>query len=303
MRLPNLIVAGTSKAGSSSLFYWLEAHPEVYGAASKETFYFMDSDSTLFKPEASYHLHGLDGYQAFFPNCPEEAKIVVEATPHYIYQKTALDFFASCDPQPHIIFLLRKPSKRIFSDFSFTQNYLGYLDSRLTFNRVTDLLLNDGRDRLEDLGYSNQDFLKQWLEDQLPNNRYYEVINRWAKHFPPEKIQILLFEKMVANPVETLCSVSERLGIDANFYREFHFEKRTQTMAIKNKLVHQLLLKFAPYLSTSKLRSTLKSMYFKLNSSAVKPAELESLRRLDDYFRPHNQLLAEAFNLNLDCWN
>lgn len=303
MRLPNLIVAGTSKAGSSSLFYWLEAHPEVYGAASKETFYFMDRDSIMFEPEANYHLHGLDGYRAFFPNCPEEAKIVVEATPHYIYQKTALDFFANCDPQPHIIFLLRKPSKRIFSDFSFTQNYLGHLDSRLTFNRATDLLLNDGKDSLEDLGYSNQDFLKQWLEDQLPNNRYYEVISRWAKHFPPEKIQILVFEKMVANPLETLCSVSERLGIDANFYRDFHFEKRTQTVAIKNKLVHQLLLKFAPYLSTSKLRSTLKSMYFKLNSSAVKPAELESLRRLDDYFRPHNQLLAEAFNLNLDCWN
>jgi hypothetical protein len=303
MRLPNLIVAGTPKSGSSSLFYWLEAHPEVYGAASKETFYFIDRDSISFKPEANYHLHGLDGYEAFFPDCPEEAKIVVEATPHYIYQKTALDFFANCDPQPQIIFLLRKPSQRIFSSFSFTQNNLGYLDSRLTFNRATDLLLNCDRDSLEDLEYSNQDFLKQWLEDQLTNNRYYEVISRWAKHFPPEKIQILLFEKMVANPVETLCSVSERLGIDANFYREFHFEKRTQTMAIKNKLVHQLLLKFAPYLSTSKLRATLKSIYFKLNSSAVEPADLESLRRLDDYFRPYNQQLAEAFNLNLDCWN
>ncbi|MGL6342534.1 MAG: sulfotransferase, partial [Waterburya sp.] len=67
MKLPNLIIAGAPKAGSSSLFHWIAAHPEVYGAPCKETFYFIDRDSSLFRPEANYNLHGLDLYESFFP--------------------------------------------------------------------------------------------------------------------------------------------------------------------------------------------------------------------------------------------
>jgi N-formylglutamate amidohydrolase len=73
-------------------------------------------------------------------------------------------------------------------------------------------------------------------------------------------------------------------------------------MSIKNKFVHQMLLKLAPYLATSQLRGLLKSMYFKLNSSVPKSAQSESLARLKDYFRPYNQQLAEKFNLNLNSW-
>jgi hypothetical protein len=302
MKLPNLIIAGAPKAGSSSLFHWLAAHPEVYGAPCKETFYFIDRDSSLCRPKANYNLHGLDLYESFFPDCPDNIKIVLEATPHYIYQQTAKEFFANCDPQPHVIFLLRDPAKRIFSSFSFVQNNLARLDSNLTFEQMTDLLLDETGELAKKLNYPADSFFYEWLSTQLPNNRYYDFISSWAELFPKEKIHIILFEEMIANPQETLIQLAINLGIDPVFYQNFYFEKRTQTMAIKNKFVHQMLLKLAPYLATSKIRGLLKSMYFKFNSSAPKSATSESLSRLKAYFRPYNQQLAEKFNLNLNSW-
>ncbi len=303
MKLPNLVIAGAPKAGSSSLFYWLASHPEVYGAPCKETFFFIDRDSSLLRPKANYHLHGLDLYESFFPDCPDDAKVILEATPHYIYQKTALEFFANCDPQPHVVFLLRNPAKRVFSSFSFAQNYLNRLDSNLTFEKVTDLLLDTTGKLARDIDYEPDSFFWEWLNTQLPNNRYYDFIVPWTEHFPPEKIHIILFEEMVANPRDTLMNLANSMGIDANFYQGFYFEKRTQTVAVKNKFAHALLLKLAPYYaSAGKLRSVLKSLYFMLNSTKPKPASLNSIQRLDKYFQPYNQKLADKFNLNLDFW-
>ena len=303
MKLPNLIIVGAPKAGSSSLYHWLTAHPEVYGAPAKETFYFIDLDSSLLKQEANYNLQGLDLYESFFPNCPDNAKIILEATPHYIYQQTALEFFANCEEQPHVIFLLRKPSKRLFSSFSFAQNYLASLDSNLTFEQVTDLLLDETGTLVQELDYPPDSFFYVWLNDQLANNCYYNFIAPWAEQFPQEKIHIILFEEMIANPQATLIKLTKSLGIESDFYQNFYFETRTKTIAIKNKLVHKLLLKLAPYLGTSRIRGFLKSLYFRLNASAPKSAQSQSLERLDDYFRPYNQQLAKAFNLDLDLWN
>ena len=96
---------------------------------------------------------------------------------------------------------------------------------------------------------------------------YLNSILPWVEHFPQEKIHFILFEEMVADPRKTLIELSQDIEIDSNFYQDFHFEKRTQTIAIKNRFTHKLLLNFAPFLGTSKIRSLLKSFYFKLNTS------------------------------------
>ena len=302
MRLPNLIIAGVPKAGSTSLYYWLAAHPEVYSASCKETFYFIDRDSSLLRPEANYNLHGLERYESFFPDCPEDIKIVLEATPHYIYQQTALNFFANCNPQPHVVFLLRKPSQRIFSSFSFVQNNLALLDSKLTFEQVTDLLLDETGSLIKNLNYPQDDNIYQWLDVQLEKGYYYKQIAPWLELFPSEKIHIILFEEMIANPQKTLIDLAQNIAIDPNFYRDFYFEKRGRTIAIKNRFMHKLLLNIARVMGTSKYRDLLKSLYFKLNTSQPQKAKSQSLERLDNYFEPYNQKLSEALDLDLSIW-
>jgi hypothetical protein len=66
MPLPNLIIGGAPKCGTSSLFQWLADHPEVCGSRVKEIFYLMDRDHPLLKAESNFHNHGLCGYESYF---------------------------------------------------------------------------------------------------------------------------------------------------------------------------------------------------------------------------------------------
>jgi hypothetical protein len=304
MRLPNLIVAGAPKCGTSSLFNWLVDHPEVCGSRPKEPYYFMDENTPLFHSEANYQDFGLERYASFFKHCSSSAKILLEATPHYLYQETALNFFAACLPQPSIVFLLRKPSRQIFSLFGFLQNNETLVDKELSFAHFTDLLLEGKVERLEDYCYSKRSFFL--LKNALFYARYYDFLARWIERFPSHQIRIILFEQMIADPQATLHSLASDLGIAPDFYDRYDFPKDNQTVGreIKNRFIHRKAVTIASYLPTSDFKGTLREFYLKVqtkNTTAPSP-NCESLRRLEDYFVPYNRQLAQAFNLNLNCW-
>src|SRR5262249_17888741 len=129
MSLPNLIIAGAPKCGTGSLFKWLSDHPQVCGSRVKETFYLMDRGHPLLKYDSNFYTHGLDGYKAYFTHCNNCRKIIVEATTHYIYQKTALEVLSCLETKPQIIFVLRKPSSRVYSSYQYTKNNLANVES------------------------------------------------------------------------------------------------------------------------------------------------------------------------------
>lgn len=301
MNLPNLLIAGAPKCGTSSLFNWLAAHPEVCGSSPKETFYFVDQDNPLIRPAANYHQHGLDHYTFFPPGCSAQAQFFLEATTHHLYQKTALNFFANRQPQPQIIFVLRKPSARIFSSFNYTQNNLSRLDKDVSFRQFTDLLLEGKLDQIRDRFHSEQSFFT--LKHDLLYSQYSDFLLQWAKCFPPERLTILLFEQLKGDPGSILRRLARDLGIAADFYDQFDFTQRNQTMGVKNSFIHRTLRHFAPYFPKSPFKMILKSLYFNTQRDAtVAKPDSESLQKLDYYFTPYNQQLAEKFNLNLDCW-
>ena len=74
----------------------------------------------------------------------DEKKIILEATPDYIYQKTPLEVLPNLNPMPNIIFILRNPAKRLYSFFNFAKNNMGVLKKDISFteyiNRLSDLL-------------------------------------------------------------------------------------------------------------------------------------------------------------------
>src|SRR5881394_1202704 len=64
--LPNAVIGGAPKCGTSSAFTWLLQHPQVCGSKPKETCYLLDADDPLCQPDANWHTHGLEGYAAYF---------------------------------------------------------------------------------------------------------------------------------------------------------------------------------------------------------------------------------------------
>lgn len=298
VQLPNLVLAGAPKCGTSSLFNWLAVHPEICGSAPKETFYFMDKFHPLSRAEANYHAHGLTKYQFFEHHSP--AKFFIDATTHYLYQKTALQFFAACDPQPYVIFVLRKPSDRIFSSFSYTQNNLARLDQTLSFETFTDLLLQHNIDQIKECFHSEESYFV--LQRDLQYSQYYDFLIHWKKHFSPDRLKIVLFEEMRANQKAIISEIAQNLGIDPSFYNDFNFQQKNQTVSIRNSWLHRNLRRMAPSLPNNKLKTMLKSFYFSAQKHSQSDQSTQALERLDRYFESHNQKLAQAFDLDLSCW-
>ena len=64
--LPNTIVAGAPKCGTTSVFRYLADHPEVCASNVKETRFLIDPGYPLFDAAANFSIHGLGGYERFF---------------------------------------------------------------------------------------------------------------------------------------------------------------------------------------------------------------------------------------------
>ena len=117
---PDLVIAGFTKCGTSSLFEWLSLHPQICGSSIKET-HFLDDRPAPGAPNIASD--GLAGYQAFFRPNPRH-QVLLEATPSYVLQETPLATLAELKPPPRVLFMLREPAARVQSEFRYLKHTL-----------------------------------------------------------------------------------------------------------------------------------------------------------------------------------
>ncbi|MCU0526333.1 MAG: sulfotransferase domain-containing protein [Elainella sp. Prado103] len=314
--LPNLILAGAPKSGTSSLFALLAAHPNIHASTPKETFYFMDQQNPLMRPEANYHACGLEQYRFFSnaqkPNIQEpQVTFFLEGTTHYLYQETALDFFSSLDSPPHLIFLLRKPSDRILSSFRYTQNNLARIDKSVSFNQFVDLLLDNKLEKIRNKFYSEKSFFV--LSRDRLYSEYETFLKQWQARFPAENLHIFLFEELIKNPQGILDRLLDRLEIASDVAQCAIVPPHNPTLSIQYTSLHRMLRPIAARLPNIQIKRYLKSVYFQFQSTgelshdsscdSSQISQLEAIRKLDRYFEIPNQRLSQTFNLDLSEWS
>jgi hypothetical protein len=105
-RDPDFVVVGAQKAGSTSLFAYLAAHPEVDQPLVKEIQYFTNAAA-----------RGQDWYRRHFPVDDDSGRITGEASPYYMVHPLALDRLALALPEVKILVILREPVSRLVSHF------------------------------------------------------------------------------------------------------------------------------------------------------------------------------------------
>ena len=298
--LPNVVIAGAPKCGTTSLFAWLAAHPEVCGSNVKEPCYLLDSEDPLFKVKSNFRDHGLDGYRSYFDGCRGMgAKVVLEATPVYIYQRTAPEVLAGFDPVPQIVFLFRRPSDRVYSHFTFLRNSHARIDSDLGFGDFVELV-STGDERVPKYGHA---------KDVIAHSRYVEYLPAWLDRFPASHIHYFLFEELRRDHRGFACAVAERLGIDPSFYDSYAFPRKNRTIRIRNQWVHRARRGIGarlPVTTRKRLKAATAGAYALVNvdrSPIRRTSEEEQvLAALDQEFEPYNQRLAEVTGLDLSAW-
>ena len=278
MKLPNLIIGGAPKCGTSSLYFWLAAHPNVFASPTKETFYFADKVNS-FNKNCNCIEHEIGKYAQFFNKSTYE-DIRFEATAAYLYADNAIKKLLSFNNPPQIIFIFREPSAQIFSHYKME------------------------RYRTKKMNLSIENYVKLAKIDNYV--QYAKYLKKWLAVYPKERIKLLVFEDLMSNKVARMQEIASFLGIDTNFYKNFNFEHRNESVAIRISWIHQLGLKLQP-LIPHKIQTCLLPIYIKLNSSGrieSKTQELAFLATIKEKYRfVKEELLAIDANLPLHLWD
>ena len=281
---PNLVIAGAPKCGTSSLFFWLAAHPEVCGSRKKETYFLADSVSRH-NEGLNFIENGLESYEKCFPHYKDE-KIIVEATPPYIYMDTPLKVLAELPGKPRVVFVLRSPAKRLYSHYRFNRYRLKNI--QLSFKEYLDF-------------ENNPLHWRNYVED----TRYADYLSTWVEALGHDRIIVLQMEKMQQDKVGFMKKLAEDLGIDSSFYDTFGFLQRNESKAMKKKWMHKLGLKIQPMIPVA-LQEKIVPLYLKLNSgSAPEPTEEEKvlIEKTRKSFEPANRELKALFpEIDLSLW-
>jgi Sulfotransferase domain len=298
--LPNVVIGGAPKCGTTSLFAWFVDHPDVCGSNVKEARYFLDPGDPLFKEKSNYRDGGLEGYEAYFTDCADAApRFVIEATPAYLYQRIAPEALSRIDPVPHVLFLFRKPSERVYSHFHFLRDSHVRIDEHLPFSEFVELVRT--RDpRVPPYGHA---------KSAIDHSRYADYLPAWLERFPRERLHFFLFEDLQRDPRAFTKGVAATLGIDLAFFDSYRFPRKNTTFIVRRPWLHRArraVGRRLPPPARKRLKKATASAYSRVNVEAARrtrtAGDTETLLLLDHEFEPYDHKLAELTGLDLTAW-
>ena len=289
-----LIVGGTTKAATTSLFAYLNDHPAICAATYKETRFFLSSDYPL--PSKYRYSGDAEAYTSLFPNC-DETQLRVESTPDYLYCEKARERIAEFLPQAKLVFSLREPISRLTSWYRFAKQ-IGKLPQTVSFDAYVELLFA----ALE----GKEDGETQHLRT-LQQGCYTVYLKPYLSQFGPARIHILFYEELAAQPVSVMASLCNFAGIDADFYADYTFKVTNRTEKMRNSGLHRKYRDFRfrlrrwthnkPIIHNPlrAIRQTIEPIYLRLNTQPDKEIQLskETQHRLIDYYQHDIDALAE----------
>ena len=203
MTLPNFIVIGAAKAGTTSLYWYLAEHPAVFMSPVKETNYFaygVDADGRLLYGDPEHHafpVKTLEEYRQLFTGAADSGAIG-EASPIYLECPQAAQRIGALLPAAQIICSLRQPVDRAYSD------YVMYLRHR-------GRSLEPTRDLTATAAWARPD--SRWMRI----GRYYEQLSRYFETFPRSQIHVFLFDDLRRSPLRVAQEVYQLLEVDPLF--------------------------------------------------------------------------------------
>jgi hypothetical protein len=213
--LPDFLIIGGKKCGTSSLYHLLTRHPHVKPAASKQP-HFLESHSDLdvewwYTKEVHFfdkHFDlGIEWYRGWFP----EAKwkdgrrtITGEATPAYLFYPCVPARVAEVVPQARLIALLRNPIDRAYSDY---QQRVRQGREPRTFDETVAEALEAG------VTWPPRNLDETRHLGDLPRSVYVDQLVNWSKFFPKKKMLVLKSEDFFERPKQILRAVLGFLGL------------------------------------------------------------------------------------------
>lgn len=281
-KLPDFIVIGAGKAGTTSLHHYLSQHPQIYLCPQKETYFFLPEDiRQKHKPWGA--VTSLEDYVRLFQAAPDHNIVGEISTNYYAYGQSAHQIYEAL-PQVKILAILRHPAERAFSSY---QMHVREGDETRSFPEV--------------ISPTSQ---------YVQRGFYHAQLEPFFAVFPPENIKILFFEDYSRSPITFLQDLFTFISVDPTFTPDVAQRHRTGGLP-KQRWVNTLLTQRNPVRSVVagllrrvmplEARQSLRSTLVARNTAQVK-LDPASRDRLIALYREDILRLQEHLNRDLSAW-
>jgi hypothetical protein len=221
---------------------------------TKESRYLIDPGYPLYNPKSNFLNDGLEGYARLFPDANVPGHCVhIEATPDYMYQKTALSVLATLPTSPIVVFILRNPVDRILSLFGYASNNVGSVCGKRSA-RDFFIASRDGIGSGDDI-----------IDSAVSHSVYHHWLGKWMEIVDRSRIHIVFFEELASYPASVMQSLCSRLRLDGSFYRNFAYTVENPTYRARSSgltRARRMVERHAPSLMRL---GTLKTFYRAVN--------------------------------------
>jgi hypothetical protein len=272
--LPDFLIIGAMKCGTTSLYNYLRDHPEIAMSQLKEPSYFCHS-----------YDRPLSWYQSLFPK--KEDAVLGEASTHYTKYPIHNGIPARIHdvlPSVKLIYLVRDPVERIVSQYVHE------------------------RTRDEETRPMSDCLTLEKTNPYIAYSCYAEQIKQYRPYFEDEQILVVNAHKLKNERQQTLHRIIDFLGVEALPLKEERVQEEsnqsagsTERTGIVRTLAQVSWLHRAYACVPERVRDVLKPLY----RSPVQKPEIETSKKeaLYEYFRPEVEWLRQYTGKTFDTWN
>ena len=285
---PNFFIVGAPKAGTTSLYHYLEAHPQVFMSSVKEPNYF--SYQSSLNQNLYYNERGINNreeYISLFEKAGNK-KAIGEASVSYLFYPEAAINLKNTFPKSRIIIMLRNPVERAISHYNMDYK-LGYVD--LTFENVIQKKNDSNLNKL---------YYQQFIELGL----YYNQVKRYIELFGRENVLIIFFEDFKNDAPHEVKRIFEFLDVDSDFqtdtsakYNTFKTPRNSLIRSIyRIKFLRVVLKKLFPQFISDLIKSII------LTKNKKKLPDEATMKFLKQIYTPDIKQLEKLLNRDLNTW-
>ncbi len=298
VKLPDFLIVGAARSATTSLYYYLRKHSQIFMSAIKEPYFFsfMNNPPNYVSPiKLDIVKWKIEDYIELFKGAKDN-QVIGEASTSYLYTyPTSIEnikrIYGANYKKLKIIIMLRNPVDRAYSQYLvFKRDNVEYL----SFKEATkpDMI----KKRLGD----------NWniYYDYIGFGMYYDQIRAYVEEFP--ETRIFLYDDLLKNPENLLKDIYAFLNI--GFINISGKERYNQSGIPKNKSIHNLLINSIPFvfkpfkkLLPKNIGTKIKYKMFEMN---LKKPDSDDKERgcLSSIFEEDIKKTAQLINRDLSIW-
>ena len=297
-KLPNFLIVGAAKSGTSSLHNYLNQHPDVFMPSYNSEGMKVKEPRFLIKELVKERLHNgvwsLEEYQSLFYNVQDE-KMIGESTVLYLYyyNEAIKNIKNYLGDDVKIIIMLRNPIDRAFSAYTHVARSV---KENLTFEEA--LQAEEGR--------LDKDTHLTPMVMYKDMGMYHSMVKAYLENF--KAIHVIMYEDFQNDTQKVVDATFKFLGVSKDDSIDTVSKHNVGGKSWKAPLLKQFFMKDnflkkgLRFVFSKSLRLKVRDMLESFLKEKAKPINPETKKELISFFKNDVEKLEQLLNVNLKNW-